>query len=307
MRRSRDIIRRSKGNPLIDLEDLPFRCSKICTAGAAKIDGAYLLLLSIQSLEGITSLYVARGNDGYTFDVEPEPLIAPTERGAEYNQFGVMDGRITYLEGEYYIVYDVYGTHGYRLAVARTQDFRSVERLGFISQPDTKAGVLFPEKIGGKYARLDRPWNGGSIWICYSDDLVHWGWPEVVLTPRGGFWDTSRIGAATVPAAIDEGWLVVYYGVKDTSGGPLFRLGAVLLDRDDPAQVLGRTNVPILSPREDYERIGDWSNLVFSCGAVYEPGGEVKLYYGASDSCVCVGTTKVETIVEACMESERKY
>lgn len=307
MRRSRDIIRRSKGNPLIALEDLPFRCSKICTAGAVKMDGAYVLVLSIQSLEGINSLYVARGNDGYTFDVEPEPLVAPTEQWGEYNQFGVMDGRITYLEDSYYIIYDVYGIHGYRLAIARTKDFKSIERLGFISQPDTKAGVLFPRKVKGKYARLDRPWNGGSIWICYSDDLIYWGWPEVVLTPRQGFWDTSRIGAATVPAEIDEGWLVIYYGVKDTSGGPLFRLGAVLLDRDDPARVVGRTNVPILSPREDYERIGDASNLVFSCGAVLEPGGEVKLYYGASDSCICVGTTKVETIVAACMESERKY
>ena len=307
MRPSRDIVRRSKGNPLITLDDLPFRCADICTAGAVKKDGEYILLLSIQGLEGITSLYLARSPDGYTFDVESEPLLAPSEEFGEYNQYGVMDGRITYLEGRYYITYDVSGRHGYRLAIARTDDFKTVERFGFVSQPDTKAGVLFPEKIDGKFVRLERPWNGGSIWLMRSDDLVHWGWPEVVLTPRGGFWDTSRVGAATPPTEIDEGWLFIYYGVKDTSAGPLFRLGAAILDRENPARVVGRTNVPILSPREDYERVGDVPNLVFSCGAVFETSGQVKLYYGGADSCMCVGTTDVEMIVATCLESEKEF
>ena len=71
--------------------------------------------------------------------------------------------------------------------------------------------------------------------------------------------------------------------------------------------MVGRTNIPILSPREEYERIGDVPNLVFSCGAIVEPDGEVKLYYGAANSCICLGTTTVSAIVRACTESDKEF
>lgn len=305
----RDIVRRSKGNPIISAEDLGFRAAAICNAGAAKVGGEYILLLTIQSLEGFSAIYVARSTDGYTFDVSDKPLLERSVDGpfAEYENMGVLDGRITYLDDVYYITYDAVSGHGYRLALARTKDFRSVERLQLMSQPDTKAGVLFPRKVKGKYARLERPWAGTSIWVSYSDDLTYWGWSEVVMTPRGGFWDTSRIGVATPPMEVEQGWVFVYYGIKDTSSGPLFRLGAAVLDADEPTEVRYRTNIPILSPREEYERVGDIPNLVFSCGAVLEPGGEIKLYYGASNSCVCIGTTSMDAILEACTESDREF
>ena len=308
-RRSRDIVHRWEGNPAITLEDLSFPVSDICNAGAIKIDGEYVLLLSIQTLEGYHRIHVARSRDGFRFDVEPEPLITPSTEGPDevYDDHGVLDGRITPLDGTYYITYDALSKHGYRLGLVKTTDFKSVEPVGLMSEPDTKAGVLFPEKIKGKYARLERPWEGGSIWVSYSDDLTYWGWSEVVMTPRGGFWDYHRIGVAVPPMAIDLGWLFCYYGVKETSAGPLFRLGAAILDRHDPAKVIGRTNVPILSPREEYERIGDIPNLVFSCGAVIEDDGVYRIYYGAANSCICVGTAKVEDIVHACSESAKEF
>ena len=307
--RGLDIIRRSKGNPIITIEDLSFRCADICNAGAIKTDGEYVLLISIQQLEGSVSVYPARSRDGYTFDIDAKPLISPNAQGelAPYEEMGVLDARITPLDDTFYILYDALGRHGYCLGLARTDDFRTVERLGIISQPDTKAGALFPRKLNGRYARLERPWNGGSIWVTYSDDLEYWGWSEVVMTPRGGFWDASRIGTSAPPIAIDEGWLLIYYGIKDTSVGPLFHLGAAILDPENPANVLGRTNVPILSPRERYERVGDVPNLVFSCGAILERDNELKLYYGAANSCICVGTTDVETILEACTKSDKEY
>ena len=127
------------------------------------------------------------------------------------------------------------------------------------------------------------------------------------MTPRWGFWDCDRIGVGAPPMEIEQGWLFIYYGVKGTSAGPLFRLGASILERDDPKHVVGRTNVPILAPREMYERIGDVANLVFSRGAVIEPDNEVKVYYGAADSCICVGVTTVDDIVRACMESDKEF
>ena len=84
------------------------------------------------------------------------------------------------------------------------------------------------------------------------------------------------------------------------------RLGAAILDRDDPARVLARSNIPILSPRERYERIGDVPNVVFSCGALLADG-QLSVYYGASDSCICLGAATLEDILRVCFESDREF
>lgn len=309
MRRGRDIIHRYEGNPVISIENLSFQCADVCNAGAVKIGDEYILLVSIKNLEGYDSIYLARGKDGFDFEISEEPILYPSKdpRFRVYEEMGVRDARITALEGTHYITYDAVGPHGFCLGLARTDDFKTVERLGIVSQPDNKAGMLFPKKLKGRYVRLERPWSGASIWINYSEDLEFWGGSEIVMSPRNGFWDASRIGPATPPMAIEEGWLFIYYGIKDTSAGPLFRLGAAILDFENPARLLGRTNVPVLTPRMTYERVGDIPNLVFSCGAILEPDNQLKLYYGAADSCICLGTTAVKDIIEACMESEREY
>ena len=104
-----------------------------------------------------------------------------------------------------------------------------------------------------------------------------------------------------------RGWLLIYYGEKDTSAGPLIRLGAAILDRDDPSCVLARSNIPILAPREKYERIGDVGNVVFSCGALLENGNQVRVYYGASDSCICLGVGSLDDIIRVCRASQQEY
>lgn len=303
-----DILQRWEGNPIIILEDLPISCSTIHNCAAVKFKDTYLLLLDIEDLKGHQVIYPARSKDGYRFTVSDKPLIQhydintpdePTE--------GVVDPRITLLDGTYYITYMVDSKVGFRLALAQTKDFKTAENLGYISEPDTKAGALFPEKINGKYARLERPKEGGRIWISYSDDLVYWGSSDVVLSPRPGYWDFSRVGCAVPPFRIKTGeWMLIYYGIKDTSAGPLFRIGAALLDKDNPGEVVKRTNVPILSPRKYYERVGDLNNLVYSCGAIVE-GNKLKLYYGASYSCICLATTTIDEIVANCLESEKEF
>jgi len=219
----------------------------------------------------------------------------------------VLDARVTLLDGVYYILYNALGDYGFRLALAKTEDFQSVERMGLISEPDTKAGVLFPDKIKGRYARLERPRDGSSIWVTYSDDLIYWGGSELVISPREGFWDANRIGAGATPIEIDQGWLVFYYGAKDTSAGPIYRIGTVILNKQEPTQIVGRANIPILSPREKYERIGDVPNLVFPTGALADNKGNLKIFYGAANSCICIGTTTIKKIVDNCVESEGEY
>jgi predicted GH43/DUF377 family glycosyl hydrolase len=301
------VIRRWVENPLIALEDLPVRASDIWNAGVIRVDGEYIMLITVESLAGQYSIYQARGRDGKHFCVLDEPFMAPCpgdhQRG-QYESLGIRAPRITPLDGTYYITYVAEGDHGLRLALGRTDDFKSWEHMGYISQVDNKNGVLLPAKIHGRYALLERPREGGSIWVSYSDDLVFWGDTSVVMTPRDRYWDMHMVGASAPPIEIDEGWLLIYYGEKFTSAGPLIRLGAAILARDDPSHVVARSNIPILSPREFYERVGDVPNMVFSCGLHLEDDGLLNVFYGASDSCICLGQASLEHVVRICLEGQ---
>ena len=100
---------------------------------------------------------------------------------------------------------------------------------------------------------------------------------------------------------------MIYYGVKTTSAGPLFRLGAAMLDSKDPTKLIGRANIPILSPREDYERIGDQNNIVFCTGAFIQNENELQIIYNAADSCICLGTTTIHEIIDTCVYSKEDF
>ena len=301
-----DVVQRYPENPLLTIDDIPFPCNTVFNAACAKYKGQYILLLRIEDLTGRSVFALARSNDGYNFEVQDEPVMQPCmEKGCfmEYEKKGIEDPRITKIGDVYYIMYTAVSPYGPLLALAKTEDFVKFERIALVSEPENKNGVLFPEKINGKYARLDRPVAGGigNIWLSYSDDLITWGHSKCVMTIRDSSWDSWRIGASSPPIRIDHGWLVIYHGVKATSSGPIYRLGAAVLDENDPSKVLCRSAIPILSPREYYERVGDVNNVVFSCGAILEDDGEeLKIYYGASDTSICVGTANVNSLMQFC-------
>jgi predicted GH43/DUF377 family glycosyl hydrolase len=307
---SYDVVRRWKGNPLLTIEDIPFPCNTVFNAACAKYNGQYILLLRVEDLVGRSVFALARSDDGYHFELEPDPVMTPcAEEGCfkEYEKKGIEDPRITKIDDVYYIMYTAASGYGPLLALAKTVDFKTFERIALISEPENKDGVLFPEKINGKYARLDRPVSGGAanIWISYSDDLITWGNSRCVMTVRDDHWDSWRIGASTQPIKIDDGWIIIYHGVKATAGGPIYKLGAVVLAEDDPSKVLCRSAIPVLSPREYYERVGDTNNVVFSCGAILEDDGrELKIYYGASDTSICLGIANVNELMQFCTIGE---
>jgi len=112
-------------------------------------------------------------------------------------------------------------------------------------------------------------------------------------------WDSFRVGASVPPIKTEYGCFEIYHGVKTTVAGPIYRIGTVLLDLEQPHKVVARCNMPVLSPIEDYERIGDVGNVVFACGAVVEDTGEIKVYYGAADTCICVATANFNNLVKA--------
>jgi predicted GH43/DUF377 family glycosyl hydrolase len=297
-----DLLERYERNPIIAAADIPFTCNTVFNGSPLKLDDEYLMLLRVEGQHGYSLFALARSRDGYEWEVEPRPVMTPTTEGpmARYEVAGIEDPRLTVLDGTIHVLYTAFSGYGPVMALATTEDFHHFERLGIVSEPGNKDGLLFPRKVGGRYARLDRPIGNdvGSIWVSFSDDLFHWGGSRVVITPRGGHWDSYRVGGSAVPLETEEGWLEIYHGVKMTSGGPIYRAGVVLLDLEDPYVVISRSDVPILAPRAEYERIGDINNVVFASGAILEPDGTVKVYYGAADTAICVAEAPLKEILD---------
>lgn len=304
-----DVFHRWEGNPILELEDMPFLANSVFNGTPIKHGDEYLLLIRVEGQQGYSFFALARSRDGYRFKVEKKPALLPARYSlfAAYESHGIEDPRATLIDGTYYVMYTAVSEYGHRIALEKTQDFRAFQRVALVSAPGNKDGVLFPEKINGLYARLDRPIGGGvgSIWVSYSKDLRSWGRSRVVITPRDGYWDSYRVGASVPPIRTDQGWLEIYHGTKMTSAGPIYRVGTVLLDLDDPSRVIARCSVPLLSPREDYERIGDVGNVVFACGAIVEPDGEMKLYYGGADTCICVATASLDEVISCTLDGLR--
>ena len=303
-----DALHRFEGNPIITLEDIPFRCNTVFNGTVVKKGEEYFLLLRVEGQQGYSVFALAKSKDGLHFTVENKPVMEPARKGpfAKYEKHGIEDPRITTIDGVYYIMYTAYSKYGTRIALAKTEDFFHYERIALVSEPGNKDGILFPERINGEYVRLDRPIGKGvgSMWVSYSKNLVDWGKSEILMTPRQGMWDSYRIGASVPPIKTEHGWLEIYHGVKMTVAGPIYRIGTVLMDLEQPHKVVSRCNKPVLSPREDYERIGDVGNVAFACGAVVEDTGEIKVYYGAADTCICVATAEFENLIDITLNSK---
>jgi predicted GH43/DUF377 family glycosyl hydrolase len=297
----RDFLHRFEGNPIVTLEDIPFRCNTVFNGTPVKKNGVYYLLIRVEGQRGYSFFALAKSDDGLHFEVEEKPVMMPASEGdfAKYERRGIEDPRITEIDGEFYVMYTAYSKYGARIALAKTANFHDYERIAIVSEPGNKDGILFPEKVNGEYVRFDRPIGRGvgSIWISFSKNLVDWGKAEVVMPPRGGYWDSFRVGASAPPIKTKDGWLEIYHGVKMTSSGPIYKIGTALLDLNDPSKVLARCEEPALSPREDYERVGDVGNVVFACGAVVEENGEIKVYYGGADTYLCVATADFAKLV----------
>jgi predicted GH43/DUF377 family glycosyl hydrolase len=304
-----DLVKRWGGNPILTVEDMPFKCTALHNAAAVYTGNEHVLLLRVEDLTGKSFFIRARSDNGFQYHVDEAPAMTPSTNGgfAPYERLGIQDARISPIEDTYYITYTAVSPEGSRLGVARTDDFEHYERLGLVTQPENRSGALFPRKFDGRFALLTRPLVGdsGNLWITYSKDLKYWGESRVVMTARGGFWDCNRIGVGCPPIETEQGWLLIYYGQKFNSSGHIYRLGTALLDLDDPTRLLGRCDIPILSPREYYERVGDVNNMVFTTGAVLnEQLGNLMIYYGAATNSICMGWAKMDMLVERCLSHD---
>ena len=293
-------------NPLITTDDLPYLANAVFNAGAVDLGEEVLLLLRVESCSGHSHLIVARSKDGVTDWKVSSRALLHADHGNLYEANGVEDCRITRMVDppQWALAYTAYGPYGPGVALATTTDFTDVRRMGLIFPPDNKNATLFPRRFNGLYAILHRPCaGGGSVWISFSPDLRFWGDAQIVLAPRGGpWWDGVRVGAGLPPIETDEGWLLIYHGVKNLANAPVYRLGAVLLDIDAPQRVIARTHHWLLSPREPYERMGDAANVVFAVGG-FVRNGELWTYYGAADASICLARAKLADVIDMLREN----
>jgi predicted GH43/DUF377 family glycosyl hydrolase len=296
------VFRLSPENPLIGPLDVPFPAAAVLNPGAAEQQGQTVLLLRIEDHAGFSNIHVARSDNGVTdWKIDSNPILAYGQEDWRYEQWGCEDARVTYLEEDncWYITYTAYSPEGAAVALARSTDLVTAERIGLILSPNNKDAVLFSRKFDGRWAALHRPDAGGEqhIWSVYSPDLVHWGEPHSVLSQEGGSaWDSVKVGAGPPPLLVKDGWLLIYHGVKGYGGHLIYRAGAALLDKDKPYKVVARTRDWLFQAEAPYEFSGLTPNVVFPTGLLLR-GDQLWMYYGAADTTTCLATAKLDDVL----------
>lgn len=300
---SHTVFDRHPQNPLLLPAQAPVPCKSICNPAAVLLDGEMLLLTRIIDDQDRSQIWVARsrnGVDDWRFD--DAPLLAPPPEGEWYDSLGCEDPRLTYLteRDEYAITYIGYSPYGAGVCLATTQDFSRADKQGIIIPPYDKDAVLFPRQVGGCALILHRPTINGleNIWMMDSDDLIHWGRPVCVLQKGETGWDSGKIGSGPPPVEMPEGWLLIFHGAEQTPQGWVYKVGAALLDREHPSQVLARTRQPIFIPDAPYEQGGAKPGIVFPTGLV-QRGDELWMYYGADDTGIALATTTISRVLNA--------
>ncbi len=301
------IVRRYEKNPLVTRKDVPYPATLVFNAGVAKYRGLYYMAPRVDLFDAANSrpaLAICTGfgtsADGLDFDFFPEPVRV--HYGDTVLPW-VCDARLTVLEDALYLTFCFVNQHSERPGIARWRgkgvDF-DVVNLGI---PQQRNMVLFPEKIHGKYMRLERPSNQWDdpfhIWYALSPDLKYWGEQELFLGCEDVPFANRKIGAGAPPVKTDRGWLLIFHAVDQWEGrtatvrgdrtwNKRYTAGAALFDLDEPEKLVAITKTPLLVAETPYETGNPelWTEFtVFPCGAVPEDDGDtLRIYYGAGDA-----------------------
>jgi len=291
-------------NPILTTENVPFKVNSIFNPGAIKFKDEYLLVCRIEMPTGRSSFVIARSKDGIKFSVDSKPCLTPKDHGDFFNyvEWGIEDVRVSKIDGKYCLTYTGYSKYMPVVILSETEDFKTFKTYGPISVPSNKDCALLPEKINDHYWKVDRPSadNRKDIWISKSPDLVHWGSHQFLMEPQAGTWESDKIGISTPFIKTNEGWLALYHGVRGFGITSIYKLGVILLDLEKPWIVKGKSSQPILAPTENYERVGDVNNVVFSNGWIVDDDGSIKIYYSGADTNICLAETSVNYLLSMC-------
>jgi beta-1,4-mannooligosaccharide/beta-1,4-mannosyl-N-acetylglucosamine phosphorylase len=288
--------------PILTPDDIPFTANAVLNPGVAQVDGDVVLLLRIEDKRGISHIRVARSSNGVdNWRIAERPLLEPDLPEYPYEEWGCEDARVTRIDSQWLIAYTAYSRYGPAVALATTKDFETATRLGAVLSPTNKDATVFPEKFDGEWLMLHRPVTGGQEHIWYvsaNGDLTHWSLPGVLLPERGGpWWDGLRIGVGAPPIPTDEGWLLIYHGVKDVGHRQIYRLGVALLARDNPRMMLERASEWVFGPEADYEQSGLLPGVVYTCGTICRDD-QIWMYYGAADTVVGLAVTDKRKLLD---------
>lgn len=285
--------------------------------------GKIHIIYRAMSHDNTSTMGYAISSDGLHIDERLiEPVYLPRvdfedKRGKIDGNSGCEDGRITRIGDMLYMTYTAYnGVNVPRVAMSfiKVDDF--VNRRWVWSQPvlisppgvDDKDCCIFPEKINGKYVIFHRIDN--DIVIDYVDDLNFDGkskWLRTLsyIPLRQEFWDEEKVGIAAPPIKTDKGWFILYHGISKYDR--YYRVGAMLLDLNDPSKIISRLHYPILEPETRFEKEGIVNNVVFPCGTVVI-NDILYVYYGGADRVVCVATINFPAVVAYLDNTrEKKY
>lgn len=326
----RFLLAKSPHNPIMKPGKNPWTAEAVMNPAAVVLDGRTHLIYRAIGVDGVSRLGYASSHDGIVFDKRlPYPVyVAQKPRNLpgharRYSPVlypsggswgGCEDPRMTVIDGRVYVTFNMFDGWDYIRVAAISiaeEDFMA-ERFWkwdgphILSKPNQihKNWVIFPEKINGKYAILHSVVP--KIDIAYRDSIEDIGIEEPFieswvgsrsdLPAREDVWDSFVRGAGPPPLKTDRGWLLLYHAI-DNRDPCRYKLGAMLLDSNDPTKVLYRSIAPILSPDERYENEGK-PGIVYACGAVVQ-GGTLYVYYGGADKVICVATTSLHMFLDA--------
>ncbi|MBQ6897749.1 MAG: glycoside hydrolase family 130 protein [Clostridia bacterium] len=318
--------------PVLTKDDIPYEASLIFNAGVAKYKGKYVMVFrndygpteeTYPAVKFRTSLGFAESADGISWTVRDTTIFDNKHLLPEDELQRLYDPRITILEGKPYLCMAMDTRHGVRGCIAEIDDnFKKINIIS-ASAPDNRNMVLFPEKIDGKYVRLERPFPVYSrgrdrfdLWLSTSPDLKFWGETELVLAVEDVPYANDKIGPAAPPVKTDKGWLTLFHAVdKDEARGKngwegawkkRYCAGIMLLDLDDPTKVIGMSKLPLIAPETYFEtEEGFRQQVIFPGGMILEDSGEVKIYYGASDTVECLATANIDDLIALCTEKRK--
>ena len=297
-------IWRYSGNPIIDRHGNK-RSNSVFNSAVVPFNGGFAGVFRCDSRSISMDLFAGRSKDGIHWEIDDEPIHfigAASEIAVNEYRY---DARITPMEGKYYITW-CNGYHGPTIGVAWTEDFKTFHQLENAFLPFNRNGVLFPRKIGGMYMMMSRPSDNGhtpfgDIYVSQSPDLEFWGRHRYMMgTIKGNdsAWQSTKVGPGPTPIETDEGWLLIYHGVITTCNGFVYRMGAALLDLDEPWKVKYRSKDYLLAPWEMYECVGDVPNVVFPCAALTDSAtGRIAIYYGCADTVTGIAFTTVDELL----------